>query len=502
MATIKLRLNARTDTAENLRPPPPDPGGGGDPVAGRLGRPKMVELWRSQGGGGIPTPTTPDRWVDPTNGSDGNNGLSAGSAWRTMGHAMNQTSGLGVAVGYLSGVVTANVDVNGQGSGTNFVNRVNTHYVLEGHEVVFRNDWRFTDAIKIQNVSYFQIAGFEIDNTNRIAGGNTAEGRYGIQIQDYQGLNTCHHIIIADCKASGMSSAGIATYGARYVRMLGCEIYDCGWYANNGGSGSTFNNADRPFDSTPAGYINGQPIDIWVQGCYWSGCRQKVDSRFINDGNGPMINDISDGNAVAVDFWKYGSQQHEPIRSAFINCIMHNTGGRSANNFDAAKDYYVINCLGAYGGRHLEYVNTPGDPVQGMNPFSLQEFLIQDYTGRDRPTGHYWNNVAVAGSWMGGSAAYQAYNADISASNNVRTAGYGDGSHSSQIGDPGFVVDSFDGSTFDPRPASGSSPLLSGGNGALLLRCTDDQGNVVNTDFAGNPVTSSSTHVGPYAAVA
>lgn len=496
-ALVNIRTRWTPTPVSTLRP-----GGGGAP--GRLARPRMVELWRSQGQTpGGPSLTVADYYVDPTNGSDGNSGTSTGSAWRTMAHAMAQTDGAGVGIGYLSGTITNPIDLSNQaGSGTSFHDRMNTHYVLDGHTVTWSNDWRGVYAIKMSHMRYLQFSGFIIDSTVTGFGG-IVDGSYGINIQDYQDLNDSHHNIVADCVVRDMTGSGIAGFGTRYMRVLGCEIYDCGTHAAVGGSGMTFNDCDRSgFDTTPAGYVNNVPIDIWVQACYVTGSRQYTDSYGIPGGAG----NVTDGNAYAIDWWHTGTTGDYPIRAAFINNIAHNSGGKSFNCYNAADEAWWINNLAAYGGRHIEFANTGGDPINtnGWNVGGQVEFVTTVEGGRTI-TAHYWNNLARGGSWMTSSPAFTQWiisggaGSSVDAQNNRRTGTYQSDGYSTLVGDPGFTVDGLDGSTFDPRPTSAGSTALTGGNLALLALCEDDQRNQVTTDFAGNTVASSGTgHVGPY----
>ena len=152
--TVYARIRLVPDTAANIRAA----GGGG--VAGRLARPRMVELWRSQGET-TPTLTTPNRWVDPINGSDSNNGLSSGAAWRTMSHVFTQTSGLGVGIGYMSGNLGYFARDGGAGNGTSWTTGMNTHYVLAGHTCTVNGAFWNDSAIHIKHMSYLQFSGFD-----------------------------------------------------------------------------------------------------------------------------------------------------------------------------------------------------------------------------------------------------------------------------------------------------------------------------------------------------
>ena len=249
----------------------------------------------------------------------------------------------------------------------------------------------------------------------------------------------------------------------------------------------TFNNIDAstPADTTAAGTINGTPIDLWIEACYVTGSRQKKDS----GGNG-YPGELVDGNGIIVDYNVGGPD----IRAAIINCITHNTGQRGIHSFQGCTEIWLVNNASFYSGRHRVYVTDPSDPVYGDSPKSCWEMMVSAYDGR-QITAHMWNNVAVCGDWM--TTADRAFGFDgeyvtVDAQNNKRhNAPVADG-FSTDMTDPQVVNNSVVGTTFDPRPTSGS-PMLTGGNLALLNLTG------VTTDFAGNSVAASGTgHVGPY----
>ncbi len=462
------------------------PGTGGG-VEGRLARPRRVELWRSQGET-QPTLTVANRYVDPTSGNDSNNGLTPSTAWKTMGKAFTATHGLGVGIGYLSGNLHNSPQVwdGVAGSGNNFLTGMNTHYVLDGHTCTVNGNFFSESAIHIKHMSYLQFSGFTMVNNDNRDGG--ADWAGGIQVDDIPDQNTAHHIIWADLVTDSFNGSGVNGYGVRYARILACDVYDSGWWHGSGGSGMTMNNIDAstPTDTEPAGYIDGNPIDIWIEACYVTGSRQKVDSADIG-----YPGEIVDGNAIILDYNVGGPT----VRGAVINCITHNTGQRGIHSFEGVDELWVVNCASYYSGRHRVYVADSGDPVFGLSPKAAYEIMVSSYAGRTL-TAYVWNSVAICGAWM--TAADRAFAADganavMSGSNNFRYNAPATDSYSSVLSSaPNIVDDSLDGRVFDPRPNVGS-PMLTGGDLSLLALTG------VTTDFAGNAVASSGTgHVGPY----
>lgn len=291
--------------------------------------------------------TIPVTYYVSGTGSDSNNGLSSSSAFRTIQRAANLTNP-GDTVMIMNGLYTSQdygkvVSITRSGTSGAWIK----YQAYPGHKPKIKHQsWH---GILITNgAAYIEINGLEVEGNNanitldyaksqQYTANNPLTSGNCISIE---GRNTKppHHIRILNNKIHDCGSAGIGSWQADYLTIVGNEVYNNAWYSVYAASGiSLYQN--RNYD-TNTGYkmfvthnkvYNNRQYIPWI-----------VNGRIV-DGNGIIIDDArntQNGSTLGI----YQG------RTLIANNISYQNGGSgilsySSDHVDIINNTLYFNCL-------------------------------------------------------------------------------------------------------------------------------------------------------------
>lgn len=202
-----------------------------------------------------------DYYIDPTNGNDGNNGLSNSNAFKSLYKIDNINLQPGDTVFFMEGNYQRSgqtlLTINESGTSENWITFKN----YENHTPVLEfNSWTGIDIIG--GSSFIKIDGLHIKGTRSIINLDDAliqSGSCGVDEEGnanglYNGTGILavgpnltwsnsatssvpHHISVTNCEIYDCSSSGIAFQQADYVTVTNNKVYDNCWYTIYGTSG-------------------------------------------------------------------------------------------------------------------------------------------------------------------------------------------------------------------------------------------------------------------------
>lgn len=298
----------------------------------------------------VPTIEPPGKsfYVSAT-GSDANNGLSAGAAFKNINTGI-KAAAAGDTVFVMNGTYTSPVTITTEGTAT----RSFTLKSYPGHTPKIYISGEIWNALSI-NVSYVVVDGLELqgDNANltytdalaaynvALAGG-TPMGKYNTNAINIGGPGTTskfpHHITIRNCKVHDFPGGGLSSIQADYTTFENNTVYNNAWYMMYGGSGISILTPSNSDAGNTATYKNFIRNNI----CYGN----KTTIPWI----GIVPQRLSDGNGIIIDVNQTGysgTGAGYAGRTLVENNISFNNGGSGIHAYKA--DHVDIVNNTAYG---------------------------------------------------------------------------------------------------------------------------------------------------------
>ncbi len=251
----------------------------------------------------IGTPEVTDYYIDPTNGSDAENGLSVSTAWRTVQHAWNQIPSTTLTHGFRLNLMNGTY---GSDELPNYweLRRGTSNAPIILQAASGQSDVRFVRDINMANVSYFYLLGVNI--TPSPAG-------------DTFHCESCDHILIRGCTLNGGSTSD----GAHETLKINQSQYI--FIENNNISNADDNNID--FVGVQYGHIIGNKVHNALDWCaYVKGGSAYIrieGNEFYDCGTGGVTAGQGSGFQFMVSPWIH----YEAYDVKIINNLVHDVAG-------------------------------------------------------------------------------------------------------------------------------------------------------------------------------
>ncbi len=250
------------------------------------------------------SPSVVDYYIDPLQGSDSNDGLSAASPWQTVQHAWNQIpTSTTLSQGYRFNLMDGNY---GSDELPNYweLKRGTAQYPIILRAASGQSAVKLTRDINMANVSYFYLIGVNITP----AGGGDAFH-----------CESCDHLLIRGCVLNG----GSKTNGAHETLKVNQSQYV--YVENNNIVYADDNNID--FVGVQYGHIIGNKVHEAADWCAYvkggSAYIRVEANEFYNCGTGGFTAGQGSGFQFMTSPWLH----YEAYDIKFINNLIYNTEG-------------------------------------------------------------------------------------------------------------------------------------------------------------------------------